>query len=218
MTLSRAEFERRYAAGQLKLALIGMSNIGKSYSGMRLATHFDFTLIEVDQLIWDALGKTDMGAFAAWQGQPYSEGYEARERESIAFETKATQQSLETQARNALLDTTGSVIYTDSAVLETLKREWYTVYIDAAPEHLERLKTQYFAQPKPLAWNGHYRQRDGMDETQSLLASYPDLLASRATAYAALADHTISSADILTDDVSTLFDRIKPTRQQTSAG
>lgn len=212
MKLSRAEFERRYAAGQLKLALIGMSNIGKSYSGMRLATHFDFTLIEVDRLIWDALGETDMDAFAAWQGQPYSEGYEARERESIALETDATRKSLQTQARNALLDTTGSVIYTDAAILKTLSEDWFTVYIEAAPEHLERLKSQYFAQPKPLAWNGRYKKRDGMNDTESLLASYPDLLASRATAYTALADHTISSTDILTDQVEILFDLIKPAR------
>jgi shikimate kinase len=208
--LTRAEFERRYAAGDLKLALIGMSNIGKSYSGMRLATHYDFTLIEVDRLIWDALGETDMEAFAKWQGQPYSEGYEARERQSMAMESDTTDKSLVTSARNPLLDTTGSVIYTDAEVLAKIRRDWFVVYIEAAPEHLERLKSQYFAQPKPLAWHGHYRKRDGMDETESLLASYPDLLAARGHDYSALADHTIRSIDILTPDVDALFDLVKP--------
>ncbi|MGB6231374.1 MAG: shikimate kinase [Litorimonas sp.] len=210
MTLDRAEFEARYRSGTLKLALIGMSNIGKSFSGMRLATHYDFTLIEVDRLIWEALGETDMDAFAAWQGQPYSEGYAERERESIARESEATRRSLRTEARNPLLDTTGSVIYTDEDVLRKLSDDWYTVYIEAAPDHLERLKSQYFAQPKPLAWNGHYRKRQGMNETESLLASYPDLLASRADAYAALADRTVSSGDILVPDVAALFDLVKP--------
>lgn len=210
MRLSRSEFEERYRAGTLKLALIGMSNIGKSYSGMRLATHFDFTLIEVDRLIWDALGETDMEAFAAWQGQPYSEGYEERERESIALETKATRQSLTTNARNPLLDTTGSVIYTDADVLKALTRDWFVVYIEAADDHLERLKAQYFASPKPLAWNGHYRKRDGLSEKESLLASYPELLASRAKDYAAMADHTISSEQILTPDHQALFNLIQP--------
>lgn len=210
MKLTRSQFERLYADGQLKLALIGMSNIGKSYSGMRLATHYDFTLIEVDRLIWDALGETDMDAFAAWQGQPYSDGYDDRERQSIALESKATRKSLTTEARNPLLDTTGSVIYTDDDVLDDLRRNWFTVYIEAAPEHLERLKEQYFAQPKPLAWNGHYRKRNGMDETESLLASYPELLTSRHEAYAQLADHRISSLDILTEDVGSLFNLVKP--------
>ena len=211
MKMSRDEFDRRYDAGTLKVALIGMSNIGKSYSGMRLATQYDFTLIEVDRLIWDALGETDMDAFAAWQGQPYSDGYDARERQSIAMETDATRESLTTIARNPLLDTTGSVIYTDADVLQLIREDWFTVYIEAAPDHLDRLKEQYFAQPKPLAWHGHYKKRDGMTNRESLLASYPELLATRAADYAALADHTISSRDILTPDASVLFDLVRPT-------
>lgn len=210
MKLSRAEFNRRYAAGTLRLALIGMSNIGKSYSGMRLATDYDFTLIEVDRLIWDALGETDMTAFAAWQGQPYSDGYAERERQSIALETDATRQSLTMQARNPLLDTTGSVIYTDKDVLRSLKDDWYVVYIEAAPQHLERLKTQYFAHPKPLAWNGHFALQDGLSANELLMACYPELLSSRADAYAALADRIIGSDAILTTDSSALFDLIKP--------
>lgn len=210
MKLSKAEFEARYADGTLKLALIGMSNIGKSYSGMRLATHFDFSLIEVDRLIWDALGETDMDAFAAWQGQPYSDGYEERERESISLETVATRKSLQTDARNPLLDTTGSVIYTDEDVLKHLRKDWFVVYIEAAEDHLERLKSQYFAQPKPLAWNGHYKKRDGLSEIESLLACYPELLSSRAKQYGDLADHTISSKDILTPDHQALFNLVKP--------
>ncbi|MGB3456675.1 MAG: hypothetical protein WBG08_09420 [Litorimonas sp.] len=212
MKLSRGEFDQRYRDGTLRLALVGMSNIGKSYSGMRLATDYDFTLIEVDRLIWAALGESDMDAFAAWQGQPYTDGYEARERRSIALETDATRRSLETNARNPLLDTTGSVIYTDADVLDRLRRDWFIVYIEAADNHLDRLKSQYFAQPKPLAWNGHYERQSGLSDTESLMACYPKLLAARADAYAALADRTVSSEDILTNDKSRLFDLVKPTR------
>ncbi|MEM7730404.1 MAG: hypothetical protein AAF311_14230 [Pseudomonadota bacterium] len=212
MNLDRAEFERRYADGTLKLALVGMSNIGKSYSAMRLATDFDFTLIEVDRLIWGALGEDDMDAFAVWQGQPYTLGYAERERRSIALETDATRKSLLSTARNPILDTTGSVIYTDEDVLEAMKRDWFVVYIEAAEAHLERLKSQYFARPKPLAWNGHYRTLEGMSQTESLLACYPGLLASRAKDYARLADRTISSEDILVPNTSALFDLVKPAR------
>ena len=212
MKLSRAQWEDRYSAGMLKLALIGMSNIGKSYSGMRLATHYDFSLIEVDALIWEALGETDMAAFAAWQGQPYSEGYAEREAQSLAVETRATAQAMDTERPNPLLDTTGSVIYTDASVRERLRRDWFTVYIEAAPKHLERLKQLYFASPKPLAWHGHYRRREGITEDEALLASYPDLLAARHADYTALADHTISSRDILTDSHDRLLDLVKPAR------
>lgn len=210
MKLTRAEFDSRYADGSLKLALIGMSNIGKSYSALRIAAQEDVSLIEVDQQIWTALGETDMEAFAAWLGQPYSGGYEARERKSIAMETDATRACLSIEARNPLLDTTGSVIYTESDVQSELRRDWYIVYIKAVPDHLDRLLSQYFAQPKPLSWNGHYERAPGQSEQDALLSSYPTLLASRDAAYAALADHTVMSDAILTPDSSALFELFKP--------
>ena len=212
MKLTRAEWDHRYAQGRLRMAFIGMSNIGKSYSGMRLAAAYDFTLIEVDQLIWEALGEADMGAFAQWLGQPYSDGYAEREAESMALESEATAKAMRRPVRNPLLDTTGSVIYSEKRVLERLCDYYYVVYIEAAEEHLERLKQLYFASPKPLAWQGHYARGDGLTERESLIASYPKLLASRHAAYARLADRTISSRDILVESDAALLDLVKPAR------
>ena len=109
MQLSRAEFERRYAENRLQIALVGMSNIGKSYTAIRLAKAFNFNLIEVDKLIWESLGQGSMADFAAWQGQPYSEGYAEREAKSIVLESDATAKAIASPKGNAILDTTGSV-------------------------------------------------------------------------------------------------------------
>ena len=212
MELSRAEFDRRYADDELRIALIGMSNIGKSYTGMRLATAFDFKLIEVDKLIRETLGHDDMDAFAAWQGQPYSDGYEAREAESRALESVATQKALDQKSGNAILDTTGSVIYTDKQVQENLAKDWFIIHISASSDAVERLKTQYFKQPKPLMWNGHYQRKSGQDPDEAILESYPNLLASRAKDYKALADSTIAS-DVILDPsltIQDIFERLKP--------
>lgn len=212
MRLTRAEFERRYADGDLRIALIGMSNIGKSYTGMRLATSFDFELIEVDKLIRETLGHDDMDAFAAWQGQPYSEGYEAREAESKALESAATQKALDLKSGNAILDTTGSVIYTQKDVQENLARDWFIIHISASEDAVERLKLQYFEQPKPLMWNGHYHCKRGQDPDAAILECYPKLLASRAKEYAALADGTVAS-DVILDvnlTIQDIFERLKP--------
>jgi len=212
MQLSRAEFESLYKDGTLRVALIGMSNIGKSYTGMRLATDYDMSLIEVDKLIWQELGQGSMDDFAAWQGQPYSDGYAEREAESIALETKATAKALRTDARNPLLDTTGSVIYTGADVLDTLKAQYYVVHIRASRDAVNRLKIQYFKQPKPLIWAGHYRKIDGKTPDQSILECYPDLLASRAKAYSAAADHTLESSFILNPDIgiADIYEALKP--------
>ena len=212
MKLSRAEFDARYAAGNLKIAFIGMSNIGKSYTAMRLATKYDFTLIEVDKIIWENLGHDSMDAFAQWQGHPYTDGYAERETHSISLESEATRKALTTQARNPIIDTTGSVIYTDADVLEAIRKDYLIVYIEAMEDHIERLKVQYFKQPKPLVWAGHYEKLKGKTETESILECYPKLLASRGKAYAKHADVTLPSTMILNANVSIadIFETIKP--------
>ncbi len=214
MHLSRDEFERRYADNALRIALVGMSNIGKSYTGMRIATSFAFDLIEVDKLIWEALGQSSMADFAAWQGQPYSEGYAEREAKSIALESEATAKAITSTSGNAILDTTGSVIYTDKGVQEKLVSDWYIVHIAASPEAVSLLKEQYFKHPKPLIWNGHFTCKAGQTSDEAIMECYPDLLASRAKAYADLADVTIESDLILDPEqtIETIFEALKPPR------
>ena len=213
MKLTKAEFAERYAKGALKIAFIGMSNIGKSYTALRLATRYEFNLIEVDKIIWENLGHDSMEAFAQWQGHPYTQGYSERERESIALESQATRAALNTQELNPMIDTTGSVIYVDQDVLKKLKQDYYVVYIEAMQDHIERLKVQYFKHPKPLIWAGHYKKIDGLSESESILQCYPKLLESRAKSYAKLADVTLPSTMILNADVSieNIYSALEPT-------
>jgi len=214
MQLSRAEFERRYAENRLRIALVGMSNIGKSYTGMRLAKALNFNLIEVDKLIWEALGQGSMADFASWQGQPYSEGYAEREAKSIAMESDATATAIANPVGNAILDTTGSIIYTDKLVQEKLLNDWYIVHITASEEAVEMLKVQYFNHPKPLIWNNHYVCKPDQLPDDAILECYPGLLASRAKAYEALSDSSIGSELILdtTITIEDIFEALKPAR------
>ena len=214
MKLSRAEFDAHYAAGTLKIAFVGMSIIGKSYTAMRLATQYDYSLIEVDKIIWENLGHDSMDAFAQWQGQPYTEGYAEREAHSIALESEATREALKTDMRNPMIDTTGSVIYTDKDVLAALSKSFYIVYIEAMDDHVERLKAQYFEHPKPLNWAGQYKKYEDLSEEESIKKSYPKLLTSRAKAYTKLADATLPSTLILNPDksIEEIYERLKPAR------
>ena len=206
MKLSRAEFDARYAAGNLRVAFVGMSNIGKSYTATRLAKTHNFQLVEIDRLIWENLEHGSMADFAKWQGQPYTQGYAEREAVSIALETKATQQAMKLNDCNTLLDTTGSVIYVEPDVIDALKRDFLIVHIAAGAEDLERLKTDYFALPKPLIWRDHYEKLDGKTQEESILACYPNLLKSRKAAYEAMADTALRSRFVL--DKSTHMDDV----------
>ena len=153
-----------------------------------------------------------MADFAAWQGQPYSEGYAEREAKSIALESDATAIALAMPIKNAILDTTGSVIYTSKEVQKELTANWYMVHISASEDDIEKLKAYYFKHPKPLIWNGHYKRNAEQTENEAILTSYPTLLASRALAYADLADVTISSDVILNPEntVEQIFGALKP--------
>ncbi len=213
MKLTRTAFETLYAENRLRIALVGMSNIGKSYTGIRLAKAYGFELIEVDKIIRDILGHGSMEDFAAWQGQPYSDGYRDREIESIALETRATSEAVKYEGGNVVLDTTGSVIYTNKDILDLLINGWFIIHISASDAAVERLKDQYFKHPKPLVWNGHYQRKSNQTPDEAILTSYPILLASRAKAYTELADTTISS-DVILDTkltIEDIFERLKPT-------
>ena len=74
----------------------------------------------------------------------------------------------------------------------------YHLYIKANDADLQILIDRYFAHPKPTIWGDKFHKIDGMSDTESLLACYPEMLATRANLYAQLADITIPSS-ALTD-------------------
>lgn len=214
MKLSSKEFLSRLDNKTLKLAFVGMSNIGKSYLTDRFAKSYGFKLTEVDKMIWKSLGFDDMEDFADWQGEPYEEGYKEREAELIRLEGVATQKAINDSPEYSLLDTTGSVIYVDPAILRTLKEQFYVVHIKAEPSDMERLKYDYFDNPKPLIWGRHFRTKPNLTDRENIFESYPRLLMSRAKEYAAMADATILSRDVLDPDITDadIMGLIKPSR------
>ncbi len=214
MKLSSKNFLLGRKNKTLKLAFVGMSNIGKSHTAKRIADAFDFNLIEVDKLIWEKLGHDSMEEFADWQGHPYEEGYAERESLSIEMETLATDKAIESSEGATVLDTTGSVIYIDPAIRRKIKEKFYVVHIKAETSDLERLKWDYFDNPKPLIWGRQYKAKPGLSDRENIFECYPRLLMSRAKEYAAMADVTVTSAFVLDPDLSDedLMMALKPSR------
>lgn len=202
MKLTREDFDARYRSGRLHIAFIGMSNIGKSYTAERLSESHNFELIEVDRIIWESLGEGSMADFARWQGQPYSDGYAEREARSIRIENDATKTALTRLGGNALLDTTGSVIYAHDDVLADLSARCLVVHIRADATDIARLQDDYFDTPKPLIWFGHFKADPDKSDRQNIRDCYPALLASRQTRYRALADISLPSQFILDPNTS----------------
>ena len=194
----------------MKIALVGMSNIGKSWLARRLSEALGIATVEVDHYIRRELGQDTMDDFAHWLGQPNTKGYADREAKSLALEETATLAALNDLPGNGILDTTGSVIYCPKSC-ERLRTDTHVVYLRATDAQRRTLETLYFEHPKPLNWNGQFEQRTGELFGEAVARSYPKLLESRDSDYLALADRVVMADRIYQEtDPKALLALIQP--------
>ncbi len=193
--LTPAEMDAHVAAGTFRLGLVGMSNGGKSYRSRVLKNELDWHWYEVDAHIQDALGLEDMNDISSWLGYPTMETYAERQVTYLAAEEKCTHlEHLDTEGKNLVFDTTGSVIYLSDATKTWLLDQCLVVNIDVGEEAIDTMYEQYFAEPKPVIWGDAYSRLEGESDDDSLRRCYPELLRSRLKAYAELAHVTIPHA------------------------
>jgi len=181
----------------LRLALIGMSGVGKSHWSLNLGA-LGYPVLSCDDRIERRLapllesgGYTGIQGVAAWMGWPDSATYAEREatylREEIAVLDEALS-SLERDPEHPLvLDTTGSVIYAGTNLLLRLRRRMKVVYLKASGDELQLLTTRYLEDPKPVLWRGAFKPRPGETATDTVERCYPVLIAARRQGYEALA-------------------------------
>ena len=193
MLLTRSEFEGRKAKGTLRIALIGMSNIGKSHWTRDIVKRHDFKSYEVDEAIQKRLDVENIEQSAARMGQPYDKDYQNRAQEYLALEQEMTLDA-ENVPGNIILDTTGSVIYLPILTTNIIKNSYLTVYISANQKQIGTLIQRFTTTQKPLIWGEAYEQKSGLSRHESMMACYPFLLESRATLYKSMTDITVEAA------------------------
>jgi len=190
----------------LRLALIGMSGAGKTFWTKRLgdAGHAS---ISCDDRIEHRLqyrlaagGHSGINGVAAWMGWPDSAGYAQREAEYLAEEIGTLDEVLtdleRDPARDLVLDTTGSVIYTGSNLLLRLRRQMTVVYLAASAGEQQLLVERYLSDPKPVLWRGAFQPRMGEAPRDTVARCYPLLMEARRRSYEALAHCTVAVADL----------------------
>ena len=121
MLITRKEFDEKYQKGELKIAITGMSNIGKSYRSGQIAKKKEFHHACVDEAIAEKMGFEDETRVAHWLNYPYKEGFLERQSQYLEQEGRITKQYSENATGNFLLDTTGSVIYVDPSIHDFLQ-------------------------------------------------------------------------------------------------
>lgn len=187
MLLNQSEFDKRLKNKTLQIALIGMSNIGKSHWARRFKSRHGFQHYEVDNQIQDKLSLSSISRSAEWMGHPFDDKYQERATEYLALETELTFNASKLDG-NLILDTTGSVIYLPAQNLEAVTDDFLVIYLAARPDDLKRLTKRFKTSPKPLIWGDHYRKVEGLNDEESMTHLYPSLLSIRDSMYRNLAD------------------------------
>jgi shikimate kinase len=191
MKYTQKAFDEAIATGTIKIAFIGMSNVGKTKVSKSLAKAGAVHRFEVDEEIGRQLHIASITSLADWMGFPYEEKYAAAEEAYLALEDAATLQAMRELKAPCALDTTGSVVYLPEKTLRALKQEWLVVHIAVVPSDVEELYKNYIAMPKPVVWSGMYSENAGESPEAALKRSYKALLKNRVERYRALADVSI---------------------------
>jgi shikimate kinase len=189
-----------------RVALIGMSGVGKTFWTKRLA-ETGRPSVSCDDRIEERLrprlasgGHAGINGVAAWMGWPDSAAYAERESEYLAEEIGALDEILTQLERDTthdlILDTTGSVVYAGNYLLMRLRRQMTVVHLAASAAEQQLLIERYLADPKPVLWRGTFQPRKGESSRETVARCYPALIASRRQGYEALAHCTLPVAEL----------------------
>jgi shikimate kinase len=195
----------------MRLSLIGMSGIGKSYWSSQLVKR-GFKRFCCDDLIAQKLASQLAASngsalsMGEWMGFPFEPYYFERQAQYLHYEIEVMHDILEYletggnhSAENIIIDTTGSVIYTSQDILEGLKRYTKIVYLSAPPAVQEKMRIAYVMKPAPVLWGDKFNKRPGESNEEALARCYPELLAYRACLYEQWMDITIDYCTLRTE-------------------
>ncbi len=204
----------------MKITLLGMSGIGKTYWANQLE-QTGFQRFSVDDLIESKLG-TELSVLgyegirdvAKWMGQPYEKQYPETSQIYLDFEQESVLEllsQLNTKSynrSNVVIDTTGSVIYLTDTVLRALSESTVMIYFHTPESAHKEMARQYLLDPKPVIWGDSYNQIQGETTIQAIARCYPKLLQDRTTKYKQLAKITLDYTQ-LRSSTMTVQDIIK---------
>jgi len=182
----------------MRIGLMGMFGVGKSFWASRFASA-GFTSYHCDDLIASRLQNSvhipmnsiyDLGKR---MGFPYEAGFAEREGQYLALEDEVLSEIAETVDRlpvdqNVVIDTTGSAVYIDKAILSKLNKSVLLVYLAITPQVHSQMLEQYIKHPRPLIWNSAFHKLPSATKESALRSSYTELIIYREALYEKFSD------------------------------
>ncbi|MBT3464863.1 hypothetical protein HOD20_09520 [archaeon] len=185
----------------MRITLIGMSNVGKSYWSEKLEKS-GFKRFCCDDMIEKKLepilkkeGYSGIHDMSKWMGQPYEEQYDDNARKYIFHETEVLKEILDyikkNKGNNIVVDTTGSVIHTNNIILHQIKMLTDVIYLKTSSSEVEKMLKSYIEHPKPVFWSNQFQKGENESDMKALKRCYPKLISFRRLLYNRFADKTI---------------------------
>jgi shikimate kinase len=158
-----------------------------------LAAH-GFQVIDCDALIAAKLqamtgySGTSLEELGQWMGFPYEADFQRREALFLACEQDVlrdvlAQATASTATQSCVIDTGGSVIYADSALLRQLQQYSTVIYLRIPDTLHPQLLSIYLERPRPLIWNGLFSQTSGEPLQDAFRRCYTQLICQREQLY-----------------------------------
>lgn len=178
----------------MTITLIGMSNCGKSYWSRKLE-EAGFIRFSCDDFIekklekeLKRLGFSGVNDVAKWMGQPYEERYSQTSKKYLAFESDSLEEIIYNLEhaypdQNYVVDTTGSVIYTNDKIMEQLSKLTTIIYLETPLSVRQEMCELYFRNPKPVIWGESFKKFRGEENKVALKRCYPTFLDYRCKKY-----------------------------------
>ena len=190
MQLSRPELIERAQSRSLKLAFIGMSNVGKTHWSRRLVTDFGWHHYEVDEAIQKSLGiqTSNLTEVAQWMGAPHEPQYPEKSRLYLEAEEAATAQIPTLPEGNLVVDTTGSFAHLSPKTREFIQQNYLVVNFDVSEKDIAIMIDDYFKEPKPVVWGDLFTPNEGESNRETLCRCYPKLINFRQNIFRQTAD------------------------------
>ena len=184
----------------MKISIVGMSNIGKTRWSNNIKK-IGFRRIGCDDLIIKLLAseikfphRLGRNFMAEWLGQPYDKRYAKNSRIYLNAERQVIEKYIYDIKNNLInekdvvLDTTGSIVYLNKGILQSLRRCTTIVLLDTPDSIKKQMYCNYLKNPKPVIWGSSFKKRKGQTNKEAIRESYPKLLKYRNKIYTKYAD------------------------------
>jgi shikimate kinase len=182
----------------MKISLIGMASVGKSYWSAQFEAA-GFLHLDLDDLIRERLMThlnrplTTTALMNEWLNFPDSAGFAEREQLFVETEAQVFKYALSVLEKvdtktPVVINTGGSLVYSPTKYWQKLKSLTTIIYLKMDKSLSKSLINNYLQEGRSVIWKGMYAPMSGETRDETYLRCYANLLDFRESCYEKYAD------------------------------